>query len=572
MEERVTGELKAEQGNDLQIPRDLENALVPEPEDLTIAEKCLAAITDRLVHKKYVLAISHSNYLVALGGTEKVLHEEQSQMEQRGISYIQVYGAPATEPAAPDQVDQIVCVNVDSSPAGNFSIIQLGLVLRLLRLRDTGTPEAVHVHHMMNMSFYGVSMLIRALPGIKVRFFIHDYYTICPSFNLMKDEKTFCGGPSPDGAGCSDCTIHAKRKTHFRAIASLLEHFQPELIAPSEIAAGIWSRAYPGHAKQVSVVPHQIQKGCTKNDPARFERISRIGYAPKIAYLGYESMIKGLETWWHLICDEKLKHEYRFYHLGASGMNFPNVRFIPVSFIENGPDAMIRTLLNNHIDIAFLWSICPETYSFTLYEAFAANCMILTTANSGNIAAQVRKTERGIIFDSQKALFDYLENPEKVKNDIRKHLIANQPMEIRFNPRIAEETAEEARHKKELKDFSCKKEPGDNGHGKEVFSDQAGETPGADQTEDSLLVKNIHLETLRALQLQKKENHLPARTDEELARELSRYRDSRLHRLVDHMIDFVEKYQAIGMIMKKTFRLFWWTGFYIRRILLRVKG
>ena len=71
---------------------------------------------------------------------------------------------------------------------------------------------------------------------------------------------------------------------------------------------------------------------------------------------------------------------------------------------------MVETLRNHNIDVAFLWSICPETFSFTLYESLSAGCAILTNRNSGNIQAYVREhPETGVVLDDEKALMKLFE-------------------------------------------------------------------------------------------------------------------------------------------------------------------
>ena len=56
------------------------------------------------------------------------------------------------------------------------------------------------------------------------------------------------------------------------------------------------------------------------------------------------------------------------------------------------------------IDIVMLLSNWPETYSYTMYEALAANCFILSNENSGNIEQNVRKEHWGIIYRDYETL------------------------------------------------------------------------------------------------------------------------------------------------------------------------
>jgi len=61
------------------------------PEIVRSVEETLSSVTCLLKHVNGVIAFSHSDYLISLGGTEKVLHQEQNELAIRGISYIQIY-------------------------------------------------------------------------------------------------------------------------------------------------------------------------------------------------------------------------------------------------------------------------------------------------------------------------------------------------------------------------------------------------------------------------------------------------------------------------------------------------
>ena len=50
---------------------------------------------------------------------------------------------------------------------------------------------------------------------------------------------------------------------------------------------------------------------------------------------------------------------------------------------------MREALVELGVDVAILWSLCRETFSFTAHEAAAAGVAVLTGPDSGNIAAFV---------------------------------------------------------------------------------------------------------------------------------------------------------------------------------------
>lgn len=73
--------------------------------------------------------------------------------------------------------------------------------------------------------------------------------------------------------------------------------------------------------------------------------------------------------------------------------------------------AMVESLRWNQIDVVVLWSNVAETFSFTLHEALAAGCYILTNPKSGNIQDYIRHNpERGMVLEDEEALIELFES------------------------------------------------------------------------------------------------------------------------------------------------------------------
>ncbi|MCP6651821.1 hypothetical protein NL518_27345, partial [Klebsiella pneumoniae] len=90
----------------------------------------------------------------------------------------------------------------------------------------------------------------------------------------------------------------------------------------------------------------------------------------KIGYIGGQSPIKGYLQWKEVV--NQYKESYDFYHLGSWQEELAGVSYIPVSVLKQGDEKMVEAIRAHKIDIAFLWSNCPETYSFTFFESLAA--------------------------------------------------------------------------------------------------------------------------------------------------------------------------------------------------------
>ncbi|QTA80410.1 Uncharacterized protein dnl_27130 [Desulfonema limicola] len=498
-----------------------------------LVQKAILKIAEKLIFKSVVISVSHSNYLVSLGGTEKVLHEEQAELARHHISYLQIYSYwPYKENQEKEYLEQLIGVNIDSVSAGQFTIIQLALILRLLDLSGLISIKAIHIHHLMNMSVLGVKYLIDIIRPEKCRIYIHDYYSICPQFNLLKDDKEYCAGEL-----CRECKGSEKRYLHYNTVKKFFNYVNADFIAPSRIAADIWCKFFNKNQDNIRIIPHQVIRKKACHDKFRLKNINDAKYRLRIAYVGYESFNKGLETWWNIVSDPELIQKYDFFHLGAAEAKKTGVTYIPVSFLENGPNAMVRALQENQIDIAFLWSIWPETYSFTLHEAFAAGCFVITNLLSGNIAEQVKKSSRGVIFENESAMISFLKNVSNVKSKIRQNMEDNFTFELEFNPQISLETAESL-----ITDGYS--------HVDKKNIDDLYQKSG--EWEDLLKVIEIKtLETEYIKSLQNKANNSEGVLFSDM------FYNSRLYNMIEYFRQYAVQYPAAGYIGEKLFSLIW---------------
>ena len=72
--------------------------------------------------------------------------------------------------------------------------------------------------------------------------------------------------------------------------------------------------------------------------------------------------------------------------------------------------AMVESLQWNKIDVGGLWSNVAETFSFTLHEALAAGCYILTNPKRKHSRHIKRHPERGMVLEDDDALIELFES------------------------------------------------------------------------------------------------------------------------------------------------------------------
>ena len=117
------------------------------------------------------------------------------------------------------------------------------------------------------LQMIGTLRRIAAAAGAKLDFALHDYFALCPSFNLLDDRQVFCGVPAMER--CRAClarvdlpvpVLNAPRDIDaWRATwARLLDHTR-EIIAFSASSRELLARAYPGvDPQRVTVRPHTV--------------------------------------------------------------------------------------------------------------------------------------------------------------------------------------------------------------------------------------------------------------------------------------------------------------------------
>jgi hypothetical protein len=97
---------------------------------------------------------------------------------------------------------------------------------------------------------------------------------------------------------------------------------------------------------------------------------------------------------------------------GAREAPGPPVAFHKVAANAQSPLAMRQALEALEVDVAILWSLCRETFSFTAYEAIAVGAAVLTGPDSGNVAALVADGRHGRLLADEAELAGLFETGE----------------------------------------------------------------------------------------------------------------------------------------------------------------
>lgn len=330
------------------------------------------AIEARLIRASGVPVILHILHPWG-GGTEKQVVDLMAQTAERAISLTLIIAAP-TE----GRSDLGLALFIPDAHGGrrvDMRVAALGDVAALLRAFGL---RRIHVHHALTAMEQLAPFL--ALMNLPYDLSVHDYALICPRINLAQ-AGAYCG--EPDVQGCAAC-LAAEPKPFSRDIVrwreqgiALIEHADRVICPSLDVADRI--RRYAPQARLL-VVPHE---------PDLYRRPQPVRMPPlaadiplRVAVLGVLAEHKGgaflldcieysqatkAPLDWQVIGEFPVKLNVRASSLAGplSKTGRYKLEDLPGLIAKGDPH------------LIFFPQHWPETYSFTLSEAFAARRAVL---------------------------------------------------------------------------------------------------------------------------------------------------------------------------------------------------
>ncbi|TAL32541.1 MAG: hypothetical protein EPN98_13305 [Phenylobacterium sp.] len=357
------------------------------------------------------ITFSHDDYTAHSGGLQMCVRRESERFMARGVDHLHLF------PAA---FSPMVRLADEPGP--------LGVVLNGHRLGPHGaaavqaalTPGSVGARR----SFAIHSLLghdpdatadILAAAGLSAGFFwLHDFASVCAGFHLLRNDVEDCAAPPRDSAACGVCAYGPFRARQEAGHRRLFDRLALTVVAPSQVTLDFWRAHTDLPARGAVALPHATLK---PRGPAPQTAADR---PLRVAYLGMPTVLKGWPVFRDLAIRLAEDPRYAFLHLGGQPDPSAPAAFHAVVATGDRPRAMQEAIEALEVDVALLWPLCRETFSFTAYEAAAGGAAVITGPDSGNVAAFASDPAIGRVLADEATLLQAFQGGEIVALSRRK--------------------------------------------------------------------------------------------------------------------------------------------------------
>jgi len=380
-----------------------------QPEDIKTAEQISEGFNRVLIAGSSALVVSlgHDDYKEVVGGVQLCIAEEQELLNAESINYLNISPAiplPVLASASPDRHAVKLILNGAFVGVIYFDVF-LTVLKQLFAVNEWNKYLVIHALH--GHTIEGVIALAGMLSPELSYYWLHDYFSICPGYNLLRNDVDYCHAPESSSPACGICVYGEARNVHLTELERLFREIEFDVISPSRIALDLWEEktSLPYRGKKVITHRELIPGSCGEGDvEVCLDRPLRV------AYLGYPITHKGWPVFEDLAVTYEDDDRYDFYHLGIDQKYNKSIDFYEVRTTRENPDLMTEVLRENEINVVVMTSIWPETFSLTTFETISAGCYVLTSVDSGNIAAMVQEKNCGMIYENEQALHAWFED------------------------------------------------------------------------------------------------------------------------------------------------------------------
>ena len=245
----------------------------------------------------------------------------------------------------------------------------------------------------------------KANPDTFICALVHDYYLVCPNYNLFDGDnycEMQCEKCDVNLSVCGNRILIEEWRGHFGALLDVCQ----EIRCFSESSKRIILEAYRDIKEElITVIPHDISYIPFK----RIEGIESLDF-----HLGIVGDCMGSPKGKYLV-KELIKKYGNKIPITLIGSDFLHFRVVRKKVKYLGPykrDDLEEIIRNRKVSCVLFPSLCPETFSFLISELMAMDIPIICFPY-GAQEEKVSQYKRGSICQNKDALWDFIN--ERIK-------------------------------------------------------------------------------------------------------------------------------------------------------------
>ncbi len=262
--------------------------------------------------------------------------------------------------------------------------------------------ELVHIRHIAWHSL-SLARLTKRL-DIPTILSFHDFYTICPTVNLLDENLTFCGGKCTATEGRCPTPIwpeyrlvnlkHGFIQTWQRNMAKMFQYIDG-FVTTAPSAKAMMTKIYPElEQANFKVIPHGRNFPHLQTEPTFVLRPPKPNKPLRVLFPGNISSSKGAE----LIVEIKkldINNRLEFHFLGRTRHFLKSVGTLHGTYTRADFDLWMQKIRPHCVGIFSIW---PETYCHTLTESWASGVPVVAI-NKGAVGERIARHGGGWLID-----------------------------------------------------------------------------------------------------------------------------------------------------------------------------
>ena len=353
---------------------------------------------------RLAISIGHDHYRKISGGIQLCIQREERVAAEWGVMYLNAHPWQPLPRLAneTEEADPLLCLILAGEDVGVCHSSALAQALGQVTNQFRGNIHVI-VHSLLGHSVEWVKNLVNMSKGRRCWFWLHDFFTLCPSHALQRNTVSFCGAPDIESNSCAICVFGDERGLHIQRVRSLFEMAAVTAVAPSEAAREFWFSKAKFPNTEVVVVPHVELEWIERDKPMPLQTDKPIS----IGFLGAPTPHKGWNTFETVVKALSNNARFEFVYFGNHIPPMTGIECVNVHVTADNESAMSHAVTDAQIDYVLHWTNCFETFSLTTHEGIAAGAYILTNSNSGNVAAVVGNTGKGAVFENEQDLIAF---------------------------------------------------------------------------------------------------------------------------------------------------------------------